>query len=241
MKIRKSLINLVAAGTLILGSCGKANANSINLCDLKSPGTVINGGFESGDETGWEPEDWGLPWFDGESSGLHVTTEPHTGNYSRLIHNDNHANLYHKFFQEIEILPERSDLGFWLNVDLNPNSGWYLQDPVFSLVGVDIRNSATDELIANLVTIGGSPPAGQYQSAHYGTDGWEKFDFDLSQYLDKNPLKLQFWIHTGNNFARANQRMYVDDVTIPEPSTMSLLILAGLSGSGFYMLRKKKD
>lgn len=188
-------------------------------------GPIANGGFETGTSFGWQPAD------DGDAGNvnstiwaLRVTTETaHSGNYSRLIHHDGQANSYHEFAQPVDLFGQHT-LRFWLNVDLNPNGPEGSED-TGSWAGAELRDSAGGGLV-DLVTIGGIDPG------HYGTDGWQQYEVDLTNLVISGPAdwSLVFWLETWHNRNSANQRIYVDDVElIPEPASLGLLLLGGLA------------
>ena len=193
------------------------------LVNQAGAGGIVNGGFETGTPLGWIPADDG---FGGNANSdtwaIRVTTEQaHSGSYSRLIHHDAQANNRHEFFQPVNLLGMHT-LRFWLNVDLNPNGD--TDTGIGSFAGAEIRNDA-NTLHLPLTVIGG------LDEQHYGTDGWQLYQFDLTELVIAEPtdLHLVFWVETKNNLARANQRLYVDDVElIPEPATMGLLVVGVL-------------
>ena len=72
-------------------------------------GPIINGGFETGDPTGWHPPDGGST-----AHGIHITTFAHYGNYSRYVHLDAQANSRSDFWQDIDISDGNDNLNFYI-------------------------------------------------------------------------------------------------------------------------------
>lgn len=199
---------------------------------------LVNGGFETGDATGWTPstehnKDSYATW------GMFVQSDvKHSGDYAYLIHHDAQANTQGRSIWQNVDLSGGDDLSFWLNVDLNPNnSSW--PTSAGSYAGVDIRAADYGAVIANLVTIGGGVPSGS-SSAHYGTNGWQLYEFDLSSYGLPDQVSLSFWLSTYNNLSRTNERIYIDDVSVvPLPPAMVLGAL-GIGSSLVGLLRRRK-
>ncbi len=194
----------------------------------------VNGGFETGDATGWTPstqynKDNYSTW------GMFVQDDVvHSGDYAYLIHHDAQANtLGRSVWQNVD-LSGGDHLSFWLNVDLNPNG---VAGDAGSFAGVDIRQAGYGAVITNLVTMGSFTPG------HYGTDGWQLYEFDLSSYALPDQVAVSFWLSTYNNDSRANQRIYIDDVAVtgavPVP-VPSALLLAGIGISGLAGLRRSR-
>ena len=198
---------------------------------------IVNGGFETGTPLGWTPPDDG---YGGDPSSttwaLRVTTsQKHSGEYSRQIHHDAQANKTTSFYQNIDVSGGDEVLGFWFRVSLNPNNE-QVPSTAGSWARVLLKEPDNGSLIAELVTIGGGVPADE-TSWNYTTGGWVEYGFNVRDYTALDQLSIVFELETANNYARANNRLFVDDVElVPEPATLGLLLLGGL-----VLLNRKKS
>lgn len=190
MNISKSLIGLAATGLVSLGT---AHAT-----------LVVNGGFETGDFTGWSLDnpDNTLTYADNGSSLLF---QPHSGNYYALF-TDTVTDP--TLSQTISATPGASlyDIDFWVN-DQYGNS-----DLVVDWGGTQLLHLDTSYSSAN----GG--PAG---------DGWEEFNFLVD--APASDTDLSFAVGTTSNLG-----LGLDDISVtavPEPGTWAagagLLVLLG--------------
>ncbi len=183
-----------------------------------------NGGFETGDATGWNPsiEQNNFFW------GMFVQGDVvHSGDYAYLIRHDYQANVQGRSIWQNLDLSAGDHLSFWLNVDLNPIGNF----GAGSFAGVDIRQADFGSVITNLVTIGGTD-----SGAHYGTDGWQHYEFDLGDYTALDQVSVVFWLSTYNNSTGAPNRIYIDDVSVvPLPASIAL----GVLGIGCLLRRRK--
>ncbi len=189
---------------------------------------ITNGGFETGNATGWNPStEYNKDSYD--TWGMFVQDDvTHSGDYAYLIHHDAQANVLGRSIWQNLDLSSGDQLSFWLNIDLNPISSY---GGAGSYAGVEIRQANYGSVITNLVMVGGIT-----SGEHYGTDGWQLYQFDLSDYTALDQVSVAFWLSTLNNSASANNRIYIDDVSvIPLPTSITLSTI----GIG-YLLRRRK-
>lgn len=207
---------------LLIGACGMAQAVSLT-----------NGSFETGGFTGWEPGtgmgDPGNPWSTWGRFVANVAPPnpvynpappdvyPAHGNSFAVLHHDNLANASHSFYQDFDVVPGETLLRFWANVDLNPSNPYGQGQG--SWAWVNLEEHVPGGSTFRLLSFGGSQ-----NGMHYGTKGWQPFQFELTDFTRQSHLRIRFELQTGNNQAVAHQRLFVDNVAmLPEPASLILL------------------
>lgn len=217
---------------------GVAFAAVLVVAGLVQAVPIENGGFETGDLTSWEPGteigDPSNPWSVWGRFATSVappnpsfspgapSVYPVVGNSFAVLHHDGLANGFHLLYQNVVVDPENPILRFWANIDLNPLSTVGSGQGSWASVWVEERRADGDSFRA--VGYGGVE-----NGARYGTQGWELFELNLTDYTSFADLRIRFEIQTADNMTPAHQRFFIDDVAlVPEPASIVLLALGGL-------------
>ncbi len=205
----------------------------LGLCGIAQAVSLTNGSFDSGNFTGWQPGsgmgDPNNPWNTWGRFVVNVAPPnpvyqpappnvyPAHGSSFAVLHHDNLANGSHSFYQDFDVDGANTLLRFSAYADLNPDNPYGQGQGTWASVTLEERRPGGSSF--QLLSLGGTQ-----NGAHYGTKGWESFQFDLADYTRQSQLRIRFGLQTGNNQVIAHQRFFIDNVAVlPEPASLTLL------------------
>ncbi len=236
---------LLVISMMIFGMCGVAEAL-----------TITNGGFETGDFSGWYTENtYGEVVTFNSDSFFNNGTNPTQGNYFASTVSD--SSLVQNISWEA---------GDTLLFDWNFYTyDWlYWNDPAYFYIASDMRVFFADletayysEKLADVAAVrpyndgdryyvpGCGDPMQQGGCPDYGwpppvSTGWNTYSLTFDE-AGSGAMKFLIWNHGDN---AGPSFLYIDNVRapapVPEPSTF-LLLGVGLAGLGFVVRRRRKE
>jgi hypothetical protein len=170
---------------------------------FEDPAVLTNGGFETGDLTGWV----------GGGDGAHQVSDAvvHDGSYAALIgfrDADGAANSYDYIYQTITVPPSGGTLSFWYRFLTYDSSHWD-----------DFEAWIRDEDGSNLERIAYAAYTGAYGSFH--DLGWQQVEFDLASYAGQT---IQLYFQVSNRYDTLYRSWaYVDSVSVGLEPTVAIL------------------
>lgn len=208
---------------------GSANATEI----------IVNGGFETGDFSGWTATNNGLPELtphtvSGAGGGFFSNTSPLSGSFDAFNGFDGNAGLTYDLFQDVTIASGVSAI-LTTNHRIQYDSLGITSalDRVFEISILDLSGLLLANLYSESITL---------NDAGFTDLGWNNLTFDLSSFAGTT-VRINFHEFISEDFT-GPANIEFDDIslqtsptTVPEPTTFVLLGL-GLAGIGFS--RKKK-
>ncbi|MGD2118788.1 MAG: PEP-CTERM sorting domain-containing protein [Chromatiales bacterium] len=198
---------------------------------------LTNGGFETGDFTGWTATDNVgigitelIPWtVSGPGGGYFGNSSPLSGSFSALNGFDGDAGLTYGLYQDVAI-PVAQTAIFTTNhrIEYDGLGITSSQDRIFEITIRDLANSILSTLYTQNVTLNGAP----------STDlGWQSNTFDISAFSGQTVrIYLSEFIpedYTGPATIEFDDiSLDVTPAAVPVPAPLALLGL-GLLGLGF--------
>ena len=189
---------------------------------------IVNGGFETGDFSGWIPETVGTPlneWAVGSAgdfgSGFFTPISPQEGLFAAWNGFDGAGPMEQTLTQDLT-LPFTSEP---LILSWKDRAEYIVSGSLPRTIDVELRNPATDGLLATLSSF--STGVGVNNDT-----GWVTHSADVSAFAGQ-PVRLVFREHIPENFTGPGQ-FQLDDVTLPNPSSGQLEVdeyVLDLSGS----------
>ncbi len=233
----KKLISLsIVAG---VASLAVLDANPANAFEL-----LQNGGFETGDFTGWTTTtniaDQLTPWnVGGSGGGFFGITSPLDGNFSAYNGFDGAAGLEYNLFQDFAIAANNTaTLTTNHRIQYNSLGIPSTLNRLFEISILDLSNNLLQTLFSQSVMMNGASD----------TDlGWVANTFDVSSFAGQT-VRLNFRqfipeSYTGpanfqldNISLNATPNSATPPADVPEPGTVAALALMGVSG----LLTKRK-
>lgn len=209
-------INSVLASGVVLAATTVASAS----LDI-----AVNGGFETGDFTGWTQFDTG------PGSQTIVSPGSLSGNAANLNNTSpGTANLIKNANIGIGIVTPNSPITIEFDAIGNFGPGGVAFAELFS----ELSGGGTSAS----VILGGAPLNGAASFGNYANGTWQSFSFNAVTGPDvSGGVTVQFNAATGA-FSGSTSQLYVDNLrvtVVPEPASLGLLALGGLT-----MLRRRR-
>ncbi len=196
---------------LILGGLS-LNASAIEL--------AVNGGFETGDYTGWTQ----FPTGPGQQTVDSVN--PSSGVFSGKIFND--APPSNSLIKQANLNPGQFTPGQLVSVSFDARGTFGIGGVAFAELFSELSGGGTSAAFLHVVSVNGDPNVWTPNSfsTTVGPDSSGGITLQLGNVLGANP-------GTQNTVWYDNVSVSVDSLIVPEPTSFALLGLAGLALVGY--------
>ncbi|MFN9237906.1 MAG: PEP-CTERM sorting domain-containing protein [Planctomyces sp.] len=220
----------VACVAVLVASAGQVQA-----------GLITNGGFETGDFTGWTATSnvgGGIielvPWtVSGSGGGFFLNSSPNSGGFSAYNGFDGGAGLEYRLYQDVSIDASSATLTTNHRI-VYLGDGTSSLDRIFEINVLD----TSDVLLANLYT-----SSTTMNGAPFTDTGWLNNSLDLSSFIGST-IRLEFFQSIPESYT-GPAHLELDDISlsaaVPEPSSLTLFgIGACVAGIGACRRRRRQ-
>lgn len=187
--------------------------NTVESAIAAAPGSVINGGFETGDFSGWMFGDNGLMWLDpwmvcqNDSCG-YFFNNPNEGAFDALNGFDGEAGYEAYLYQDIDVPVEGAQISFYDRIQYDGLDIPSTQPRIYEVQVRDLNDNLLDVLLHKEIMLNNQP---------YTDLGWQKRVLNLSRYAGQM-IRVYIQLYVPETFTGPAQIEFDDFQILTGPA-----------------------